>query len=337
MPTSGYRTIVAVGDFMPGGRALGVYGRLGYPSAFGDPGLARLIRSADVSFCNLECPITGSRTPHPGKAFTFRAPPGAIQALRQAGFDLVSLANNHIMDYGAEGLMDTLRHCARQRIAAAGAGPDLEAARRPAVVTRRGVTYGLLAYSMTYPEEFWAADASPGAARGVWGAVRDDIERLRPKVDVLIVSFHWGQELTDRPKPYQVDFARLAVDSGADAVIGHHPHVLQPIEIYRMRPVFYSLGNFFFGSCGRAASSSVAAEIVFDSGAPVKVVLHPIATDSSRTAFMPETAGFGHAKKIVGLIRSISAPFGTRIEEGRSLGTIRIRGAGPALTAGDAR
>src|SRR5208283_271920 len=167
------------------------------------------------------------------KEYTFRGMPESLRAVKRAGFDLLSLANNHIMDYGEKGLKDTIRQCQINKLVYAGAGTDRTSALRLGVLKRHGVRYGLLAYSLTFPEEFWARSGKPGTAHPDWAQMGQDIRAARPNVDILIVSFHWGEELKADPKKYQIDFAHYAINSGADVVLGHHPHVPQPIEVYK--------------------------------------------------------------------------------------------------------
>ncbi len=323
-PARRTHTVVAMGDVMPGGSALRVYRVFGHHRAFGDTTIARLTLHADAAFCNLECPATSASCRFPGKTFTFRTDREAIRELRRAGFDLVSLANNHILDFGVQGLLDTMATCSRYGLAYAGAGMTLDDAARPAIVHRHGIRYGLLAYSMTFPEEFWATPGSPGTAHGQWETVRRDVAHVRPRVDVVLVSFHWGGELTGMPKKYQIDFAHHAIACGADAVLGHHPHVVQPVEIYRSRPVFYSLGNFAFGSFSRSSTSGMAAEIFFTGSSPTKVVLYPLDVDNRRVQYRPSIADPPTARKLLECLRELCEPYGTRVEISGNIGRILI-------------
>ncbi len=314
--------LLAVGDVMLSGSAERVYRAKGYGHAFSNGTLARLVARSDVAFCNLEHPVTLSRDRNPEKQYTFRGTLESLRAVRDAGFDLVSLANNHIMDYGAQGLADTLRHCRKNRIVCAGAGPDMASAFSPGIFTHKGIRYGLLAYSMTLPESSWAAPDRPGTAHPDIARMELDIRRVRPAVDILIVSFHWGAELMTEPKRYQTGFARYAVRCGADAVLGHHPHVLQPIEIYRGRPVFYSLGNFAFGSLSESATHSIAAEIVFRGTRPAQINLYPHNVHNRETGFQTRVATGRQAGETLATLQEISLPFGTTIEQGNGTGRI---------------
>lgn len=317
-------TVVAVGDIMLSGSAAPVLQTTGYGHAFRDPFLSRLVGSADVAFANLEHPVTGSSDRYKDKKFTFRGTSASLRAIKKAGLDMLSLANNHIMDYGATGLMDTIVLCRKLRLACSGAGADEASARRLAVFERRGVRYGLLAYSMTFPEDFWATPERPGTAHPDITRLELDIRQARPEVDILIVSFHWGEELMTEPKQYQVGFARYAVRTGADMVIGHHPHVSQAIEIYRGKPIFYSLGNYAFGTYSAAVSSGLAVETVFQGKDPVQVNIYPLNVCNREVRFQPRLARDQAALQAITHLQDISSPFNTVISFDRGVGTIAI-------------
>lgn len=312
------------------GSARGFLQYKGYDHPFQDRDLARLVARSDVSFANLEYPVTSKGERYEDKLYAFRGDPASICAIQKAGFDLLSLANNHIMDYGEKGLRDTIRQCRKNRLACAGAGMDLAAASRPAVITRNRTTYGLLAYSMTFPEEFWARSDRPGTAHPDWAQVRQDIMDARPQVDILMVSFHWGEELKSEPKKYQIDFARHAVNSGADMVLGHHPHIPQGIEIYRGKPVFYSLGNYAFGSVSGNAAVSFAAVTCFKDKVPVQVNLYPLNVRNQEVGFQPKLARGTRAKTIIAHLNEISKGFNTSIRFQNGIGRIRIAHEAPA-------
>ncbi len=322
--TAGVQTVFAVGDIMLSGTAEPLYLEKGYDYPFEDRSLARLIASADIAFGNLEYPITRKGSRFREKTYVFRGPPESLGAIRKAGFDLLSLANNHNMDYGEKGLTDTLSQCRKQKFAFAGAGIDVTSACGYAVVEKNGTRYGLLAYSFTFPEAYWATDNRPGTAHPDWGRLETDIRAARQEVDILIVSCHWGEELKSNPKKYQVDFARHAVRSGADLVLGHHPHVPQAIEIYRGKPVFYSLGNYAFGTMSSNVKDGFAAAIRFENRIPVKVTLYPVNVCNRETGFRPTLARSLLADRIVQHLSDISRPFGTTIECRRGRGLITI-------------
>jgi poly-gamma-glutamate capsule biosynthesis protein CapA/YwtB (metallophosphatase superfamily) len=327
-------SVLSVGDIMLTGSAKSFLRAQGYDHPFQDKNLARLVASADVAFANLEYPVTFKGVRYTDKEYTFRGDPESLSAIRTAGFDLLSIANNHIMDYGEKGLRDTIRQCRKNKFAFTGAGADPASASRLAVIKRHGVRYGLLAYSLTFPEEFWATPGKPGTAHPDWAQVRQDIKEARPRVDILMVSFHWGEELKSEPKKYQLDFAHHAINSGADMVIGHHPHVPQPVEIFKGRPIFYSLGNYAFGAISDNATFSFAPVTRFKDNVPVQVILYPLNVNNQEVGFQPRLLSGTPAKKIIMHLKEISKGFKTDIHYQNGIGRIMIaaKDSAPSLT-----
>ncbi|MCI0572504.1 MAG: CapA family protein [Myxococcaceae bacterium] len=226
-------------------------------AAYGFKELRPVADGADLFLVNLECPFTdrGEKVP---KNFNFRARPELVSALLAGGVDAVSLANNHLLDYGVVGLMDTLATLDAARIPHFGAGRNLAEARRPAIVTVNGTRVALLGYYFLgtrniEPPEVIATDTTPGVAGHAWDVeamermVREDVTAARAVADVVIPFFHWGIEGNGEPEPYQVRLGRAAVEAGASAVLGSHPHVLQGMELHQGAPIVYSLGNLVFG------------------------------------------------------------------------------------------
>ena len=171
---------------------------------------------------------------------------------------MVSLANNHLLDYGPGGLTDTQATLDAAKIAHFGAGATLAAARAPKIVTVKGVKIAFLGYFFLgdrniEPKEVIATESTPGVAghhsdlATMRGWVIEDVKAARAKADLVIPFFHWGREGRSAAEPYQIDLAHAAIDVGVAAVIGSHLHVLQGIELYQGRPIIYSLGNFVFG------------------------------------------------------------------------------------------
>ena len=271
----------------------------GYPFAR----IAHHLRGADLALVNLEGPFTrrGIRLP---KNFNFRASPHLAAALSRAGIGAVSLANNHVMDYGAAGLQDTLAALAGEGIAGFGAGATLPAARRGVVVERRGMRIGLLGYlflgdNSIEPPAIFAGPGRPGvaghprSAAAVEAMVRQDVASLRPRVDALVISFHWGREKRYEPEGYQRRLGRAAVDAGAQVVVGHHPHVIQGIEAYRGGLIAYSLGNFVFGGKWRPDDTDAILLKVRLRPSPAAATAARWWAPALPTAASPPGAGFG--------------------------------------------
>ncbi len=207
---------------------------------------ADVLRTFDLTMGNLECVVSTQGTPEPGKQFTFEADPRGFARLALAGFDIVSVANNHSGDYGKGAFMDMLAHLPFFGITPLGGGRNLAVAHTPVIRRVRSTTVGFLAYCEIGPENFVATPSTPGHAWLDPDLMRADIAAVRPRVDFLVVFTHWGIEYQLVETGHQQALARLAVDAGADFVVGAHPHVIQPDEIYRGKPIVYSLGNFVF-------------------------------------------------------------------------------------------
>lgn len=253
-------TLAAVGDVMLA-RSVGdaiLAGGPGVPFA----GVAPVLQGADVAVANLECAISDRGEPAP-KGFTFRAPPSAADALVAAGIDVVSLANNHILDYGPDALSDTIAALDSRSIAHAGAGGNAARARAPAIVTRGALRIAFLSYIDVLQEwrgfdtrQWEAAEATPGVAWLNVGRVQADVAAASRVSDLVVVLMHFGIEEQYAPNDTQRAQARAAIDAGAALVIGHHPHVLQPAEWYGAGLIVYSLGNFVFDGWDNPSNKS---------------------------------------------------------------------------------
>ncbi|TAD79385.1 MAG: hypothetical protein EA001_04450 [Oscillatoriales cyanobacterium] len=216
-------------------------------------------RSVDLAMVNLENPITDATTQQSGKKFNFKAEPASVAALQAGGIDIVTLANNHTMDYNRAGLADTLTALDRAQIHAIGAGHDITEARRPKIMEVKGQR---IAYFGYYNAHWHAATAGQaGTNPRDRDTLAADIRAVRDQVDWVVVNFHWGEELARYPAPYQREIGRRAIDAGADLVVGHHPHVLQGAEVYRDRAIVYSLGNFIFGGNSRSSYDTAVLKV----------------------------------------------------------------------------
>lgn len=238
-----------VGDVMLGRRVDAVARGLDPVHVWGD--ILGTLRGATLTFANLECAITSRDVEsEPDKPFHFRAGPWAADALRAAGFDFVSLANNHALDYGVEGLREAIGHLESAGIAHAGAGDLLDEAARPAVVERDGLRVAVVA-AADHPRHWAASETGPGTnivdvttSGPSWHRVRAAIREGRREADLVVVSLHWGPNMRPSPSKEFVRYAHALVEEGADVVHGHSAHVLQPIEVHRGRPILYDCGDF---------------------------------------------------------------------------------------------
>lgn len=215
--------------------------------------ISEKLKSADILFGNLEGPIS-DKGAHQGSVYSFRFEPvGALNALEFAGFDVLSIANNHILDYGREALVDTVERLGGRNIKTIGAGKNFEQANAPAIFEKDGVKIAYLAFTNLYPKSLEAEEQSAGVSRFNLEEVAEKLATLDLEFDILAVSMHWGEEYETRANENQKAVARAFIDAGADLVIGHHPHVVQEVEEYvpatnanRIGYIAYSLGNFVF-------------------------------------------------------------------------------------------
>jgi poly-gamma-glutamate synthesis protein (capsule biosynthesis protein) len=217
-------------------------------AAGGDPLAAfdAVLRDADFSLGNLEVPVATTGKPLENKIFSFRADPAAMRVLR-GRFHALSVANNHSGDYGAEAFLETLAHVKQAGIHGFGGGRDLAEAHAPLWLEKHGLRIAVLAYNEFKPRRFEAGADRPGIAWSEDSQVLADIRAARRAgADVVIPFMHWGWEREPEPTQRQRHLARLMIDAGAAAVVGGHPHVTQGADVYKGRPIIWSLGNFVF-------------------------------------------------------------------------------------------
>lgn len=226
---------------------------------------AHYLEEADITFGNLETTVfDGEETGY--KSMRFRSDIKMLDGLRFAGFDLLSLANNHIFNFGEEGILMTIENLDHAELGHCGAGKNLLTARKPWIRDVRGTKIAWLCYNDTdvVPNNSFATLDRAGTVEMTLENMQKDIDGLRGSVDFILVSMHSGSEYSSRPNKRQIRFARAAIDAGADIVIGHHPHVLQPVEYYKKGIILYSLGNFVFDQEGVTTNESVIADLLID-------------------------------------------------------------------------
>lgn len=238
------------GDVYFSDHVLNAYDKAGGIHGVLDEGIRKEIDKADIFMVNQEFPFTQRGTAAADKQFTFRVPESRIHLLQEMGVDIVTLANNHILDFGAEGLLDSCKALDEAGILYVGGGENLERASALETITIGQKIIGFLGTSRVYMDAGWAAGNShPGVFSTYDTALPlKAIKEARQQCDFLIVYVHWGVERETEPKDYQRAMGRAYIDAGADLVVGSHPHVLQETEEYNGKTIVYSLGNFVFGS-----------------------------------------------------------------------------------------
>jgi len=308
-------SLTAVGDVMLGTWVVPLLDSAGatYPFA----ATKNILQAADIAVANLEAPFTDRGEQVKDKKFTFRVPPRHGRGLKESGFDLLHLANNHILDYGPEGLFDTIATLDSLSLLYVGAGENIAAAYQPVIVARENAAgeklrFGFLGFSLTHPEDYYAGKNKPGTAFPFRERYIAALDSLAPKVDIMVVSFHWGAEKMVKPKPYQIDLAHTAIEHGADIVLGHHPHVLQSLELYRPRAgapqglIAYSLGNFAFGSYSPSSRTSIILKCVVDAAGVLYARCLPINVYNEEVEFQPQFLQGAAATAVIDSLNSLS-------------------------------
>ena len=305
--------IAFLGDTLLGGVAQPTLDAEGYSYAL--RGIAPLLAGTDLVVTNQEGPITHSALPQAKldtgkKRYWYCARPESVTALRDAGIRLVSLANNHTLDFGMPGLVDTIQHLDNAGVRHCGAGSTEAQARQPSVITVKGCRIGFISclqrYDIYIREKLYATASQGGCYQFRPKALAEDLRGLAEQVDVRIVLAHWGRNyrsITARQR-------RLAAGlraAGADLVVGHHPHVAQRVELASGTPILYSLGNGALGTPGRFHSGRppyglIAIITIDDAARMVQIELRLLAVDNSSVGFCPVVADDGAA---LAFLRSI--------------------------------
>jgi poly-gamma-glutamate capsule biosynthesis protein CapA/YwtB (metallophosphatase superfamily) len=327
--------IVFLGDVLLGRSDGPALGPADHDRALG--GLRPLLDGADLVVANLEGPITGpvdrsAKAPAPGarRRWWMRSDPGAAEALARAGVRVVSLANNHVMDFGEEGLVRTLEALRDAGITACGAGAGADAASRAAVVEAGGVRVGFVAamqeYRMYVAEDAYARDGRAGPALLEVERLSADAAALRGRCDAVVALVHWGRNY--RPRTAEQRRLARACAPAFDLVVGHHPHVPQRMRIIAGTPVLYSLGNAAYGMPGRFARFGAApyglvavAEVEPDRGVTALAVAL-IDADVERTDFTPRPAEGAEADA---LLDDLLAPRLDWVRDGPHLRRAQLR------------
>ncbi|OWA33003.1 hypothetical protein B9G55_24065 [Saccharibacillus sp. O16] len=205
-------------------------------------------KNDDLTVINLETPVTSLSTTGADKSFVFKSPPKALTPLKNAGVDVVNLANNHTLDQGIKGLLDTITNLDQVGLAHVGAGKDADAAYAPVYVERKGIKIAIVGVTRVLPDTKWAAGKNhPGAASAYdTAAASRAVSEAKKKADLVVAIVHWGKERVDMPDANQKTLAHALVDAGADLTIGGHAHVLQGFEQYKGKWIAYGTGNFIF-------------------------------------------------------------------------------------------
>lgn len=309
-PPSGKVHFCAVGDVLldRGVRTMIKREGLNYPFKF----VKDTIRNYDLAFCNLECPVCATGYPL-NKKYCFRGDTSFINSVVDAGFDIISIANNHTLDWGREGFMETMNLLKKKGLYPIGGGKNQTTARKPTIITLNGLKFAFFGFVDMLPDAIVYLKDKPGPAYASTKEIIKEIRKVRNKVDFIIVSIHWGIEFNRYPTMRQIEKAHKMIDAGADLIIGHHPHVLQSIEVYKKRPIIYSMGNFVFDQHKLYQRQSAIFTCVFSRGKVDSISLIPILIKKFRPTFPEKSDREKIMKKIIG----ISSKFATKFERGK--------------------
>lgn len=236
--------------------------------------IGKAFAGSDIIFGNLEVVMSRfDRKRDPFGSIHLRAQPKALAGLRQAGFNVMALANNHIMQHGRAAVVETLRLLREAQIAATGIEAADIGVENLAVTTVNGARVGFLAYNFRPPQYF--VDP-PIDAAGSEERILADLERYRGSADFLVLALHWGEEFVNRPSGEQVRLGRKLIDAGASAILGHHPHIVQGIESYRGRVIAYSLGDFVFDLWQKRLRESMVLRLTLHEPTRVSYEIRPV-------------------------------------------------------------
>ncbi|MGL4376174.1 MAG: CapA family protein, partial [Microcoleaceae cyanobacterium] len=258
-------------------------------------------RQADLAMVNLEYPQENRDNALTNKASQEKDSEATIKMLTTSGVDLVNLSNNPINQKWEPGLVDTWERVKKAGIITVGVGKNMQEARRPQIIEVKGKRIAYLGYSEA---DLRAGQPLEKADHGLYRErIAQDIEAIRNQVDWVVINFHWGVELANYPADWQIDLARFSIDKGADLIVGHHSQMLQGAEIYKGRPIVYSLGNFIFGNSQKDTETAVLKVSLKDR--KMKVEFLPVVIKDSQPKLVQGEQG----EKILKQIRQISSIF----------------------------
>ena len=276
-----------------------------------------IFSTADISFVNLETCVSDRGESEKKEGYGFQTPPDYLQVYTEAGIDIVSAANNHVRDYGMDALDDTFTNLTAYNLDYIGAGRDLTEAQKLVTYDKNGVIIGFTGLNMINMDPTWYAKDDRAGINCVDFAACEDylklISEYDKQCDVLFVSVHWGIEYTNAITEEQEQFGHLLCDNGADIILGHHPHTLQPVEYYNGSMIFYSLGNFLFYKMDDEAGKTAIFEIEVDKNGFVSGKLSPVFISNCKANLIDKDDEM--YSEIINLCKDISAPYGVAILE----------------------
>lgn len=269
--------------------------------------ISSFVQKSDIAVLNLESSVTTSKIAE-NKQFTFKSDPNSLDGISASGFNLVSLANNHSMDFGTKGLLDTFHHLNEHKLPYIGAGINEKEAYSSKTFDINGKRIKFLAFSKVLPDISWYAGSDkPGVASGYQLELMYSlVEKEKADADFLFVFIHWGNEKELHFNGEQQTIAHSLIDYGADGVIGSHPHVLQGFEYYKSKPIAYSLGNFLFPDyvSGESAETGMF-ELIIDNG-EIRSFFHPMMITDNQIHFPSQSNTSVRLEKLANRSKNVS-------------------------------
>jgi len=302
-------TVAAGGDVL-GDRKVGTFmDANGGAAVFA--GVKPYMEGADLAFVNLEGPISDQGHRNTRKQFTFRARPALLDGLVSAGINMVSLANNHSLDYGWGALSDCIARLDAAGVSHAGAGADAPGAAAPAMLQTPAGTVAFIAVSEITAS--FAAGSHPGTyyTSGSNDGLVANVSAAAQQADFVIVSLHWGKEYHPEVTSHQVSLGHRLIDAGADLVLGHHPHVIEGMEVYKDRLIVYSMGDFVFDHYSRATGEAFVLQVTMPQDGPPWGTITPVYLTDSHG--IPAVVTGSEANRILSRLTSLSAALGLQL------------------------
>jgi len=300
------------GDTMLGRLTNKTIDKKGYAYPWGN--IIPLLKSTDINIVNLETTLT-NKTKKVPKVFNFKATPDKVKTLQMGNIHVVNLANNHVLDFYDSGLIETIETLDKAKIKHVGAGATIQQARKPVILTANGIKIGIIGYT-DYPADWAATENKPGTnviKIGDIQKIKQDIKEVRPHVDILIATIHWGPNMRQHPPKEFQDFAHQMIDAGIDIIHGHSAHIFQGIEVYNNKLIMYDTGDFvddYIVDPVLRNDRSFFYKVCVDTSGIKKVKLIPLLI-SNMQVNMAEGENIKEAEK---KIKKLSAQFSTKID-----------------------
>jgi len=322
-------SVVLVGDIMFGSKLAQLMEDEGSSAPF--VGVSQILTSADVTYGTFEGVISTRGEPVKDKKVVLRSKPSSARGLANSGFDVISIATPHIMDYGDDGFLDTLEYLSWYGVKYVGAGKNLKEARSPVTLSAKDVDVkvSFLAYyrGSQFDRLFFANENKLGPALPVYEELESDILKAKSESDIVIVSIHWGPlvegtAISDRQKLY----AQKAIDSGADIVIGQRINTLQGFETYKGKPIFYSLGDFIYGTYAKQAPFGIILRLVINDKKPVRLEIIPVSISDAKTgSYLPTVMNGQQAQESLKALEKLSEEFNSKLDVKDDIGIISLQ------------